>query len=170
MEKRSNGWKDWNSGSSDLSHPHGMKLAGSPQVLRLMSYARIMTSRVRTTMIWLHLLGCFAASDSFVLDGLVNETNLHLDMENMIAAAQRTLLQLVTQWQEIRSCRECKTPACDGREDSKARFWCMHCWKNGATVGRIGKTGLQISVTHQGDRFGSLTLDRQPRHRYTGSL
>ena len=38
--------------SSDLSHPHGMKLAGSPQVLRLMFYARIMTSRVRTTMIW----------------------------------------------------------------------------------------------------------------------
>ena len=92
------------------------------------------------------ILGCFAASDSFVLDGLVNETNLHLDMENMIAAAQRTLLQLVTQWQEIRSCRECKTPACDGREDSKARFWCMQCWKNEATVGRIGTAGLQISV------------------------
>ena len=33
----------------------------------------------------LHLLGCFAASDSFVLDGLVNETGLHLGMENMIA-------------------------------------------------------------------------------------
>ena len=74
-----------------------MTLAGSHLVLPLMSYARGMTSRVRTTMSWLHLLGCFAASDSFVLDGLVNETGLHLGMENMIAAAQRTHLQLVTQ-------------------------------------------------------------------------
>ena len=51
-------------------------------------------SRVRTTMFWLHVLGCFAASDSFVLDGLVNETGLHLGMENMIAAA-RERLQLI---------------------------------------------------------------------------